>query len=528
MPPKVDQFGFVVQTDQPGGPESENNTPNNEQKSQQSEEYSARNRVREMKWLDMFNRWDFFIKKNQRKLRDRCRKGIPQSCRGKAWLKLTSASKLQQHRSDIYDKLLGKNLDKKLADEIKRDLHRTLPQHTMFLNSTGQGQKKLYEVLKCYALYNPRIGYCQVLSPITAVLLLYMDCEEAFWVLVRICDVYLIGYFDEGMKGIQIDALIFRELCKKFLPKHYSILSRCQIDFVVLVQKWFFCIFSRTLPWHISLRVWDCFFFEGKWCLFRVGLTLLKYSLIEFILNPASADEFTVLKTIHHFNVEALHEEKFLQKSLDFKITSEAKKKLNELCTRQFEKKKAEEIAARRAQQEADTNRGSFLNKIGRYMFTKNKNGINPNEPGSSRGQDENYYYATHKSSNSQRKHKSEPLSDPIHPDMVNEILKPEETGNEEFLEAENTTMNTSGSRSIVVEVKPNHSNTGLSGSRIGRNHSALNDIDKPSRARHSLTLNEADSTENFRPIEAGPGASPKSPKRSPRSTRMLPDIETR
>merc|ERR550532_2615907 len=58
-----------------------------------------------MKWIDMFNRWEFFIKKNQRKLRDRCRKGIPQSCRGKAWLKLTSASKLQQHRSKAWLKL---------------------------------------------------------------------------------------------------------------------------------------------------------------------------------------------------------------------------------------------------------------------------------------------------------------------------------------------------------------------------------------------------------------------------------------
>lgn len=371
MAPKVDQYGFVVASNQSLHPETSGDRTNDEPRSTNpSEEYGARNRIREMKWIDMFNRWDFFIEKNQRKLRDRCRKGIPQSCRGRAWLKLTSAFKLQQHRKHVYPILLSRTLDPKLADEIKRDLHRTLPQHSMFTSSSGIGQKKLFEVLKCYALYNPKVGYCQVLSPITAVLLLYMDCEEAFWVLVRISDVYLVEYFDEGMRGIQIDSLIFRELCKKFLPKHYAILSKCQIDFVVLVQKWFFCIFSRTLPWNITLRVWDSFFFEGKWCLFRVGLTLLKYSLIEIIQQPSSVDEFTVLNTIHKFNVERLDEEKFLMKSLDYKVTSEAKKKLNELCAKRYDKKRMESSNALKAQE----NGQSFFNKIGRYVFQRSAN----------------------------------------------------------------------------------------------------------------------------------------------------------
>ncbi|XP_075259707.1 uncharacterized protein LOC142351523 [Convolutriloba macropyga] len=527
MPPKVDQFGFVLQTEVPAN--AENNSPNVEQKSQQSEEYTARNRVREMKWIDMFNRWEFFIKKNQRKLRDRCRKGIPQSCRGKAWLKLTSASKLQQHRSEIYGKLMTKSLDKKTADEICKDLHRTLPQHSMFVNSSGQGQTKLFEVLKCYALYNPRIGYCQGLSPLAAVLLLYMDCEEAFWVLVRVCDVYLIGYFDESMRGIQIDALIFRELCKKFLPKHYTILSRCQVDFVTLVQKWFFCLFSRTLPWHIVLRVWDCFFFEGKWCLFRIGLTLLKYSLIEFIVNPSQpADDFVVLKTISSFNTETLHEERFLMKSLDFKITSEAKKKLNELCTRQFEKKKAEEIAARRAQQEAESNRGSFLNKM-RYMFKNSKSG-SIDQPAKNSG--ENEHKAGHRGSG-RRKNRSESLSEPIHTDMINEIMKNDDS-REENPDTENTTMNTSGSRSVVVEVKQVY-NGRPGSSKVGHCLTApAPDVKgKFARTHNSLSVNDhrhsRNSADNFKPIDSTPGTSPKAVRKSsPHRAKALPDVETR
>ena len=442
MAPKVDQYGFVVASNQSLHPETSGDRTNGELRSSNpSEEYGARNRIREMKWIDMFNRWDFFIEKNQRKLRDRCRKGIPQSCRGRAWLKLTSAFKLQQHRKHVYPILLSRTLDPKLADEIKRDLHRTLPQHSMFTSSSGIGQKKLFEVLKCYALYNPKVGYCQVLSPITAVLLLYMDCEEAFWVLVRISDVYLVEYFDEGMRGIQIDSLIFRELCKKFLPKHYAILSKCQIDFVVLVQKWFFCIFSRTLPWNITLRVWDSFFFEGKWCLFRVGLTLLKYSLIEIVQHPSSVDEFTVLNTIHKFNVERLDEEKFLVKSLDYKVTSEAKKKLNELCAKRYDKKRMESSNALKAQ---EGNQG-FFNKIGRYVFQRNKDNVEDEAVGVTPTPKEEKSKERRESGTEKRaKNKHLGVGAPPTQDALSDVLKSERNGTDihENGEDDQTTCN--------------------------------------------------------------------------------------
>ena len=48
---------------------------------------------REKKWLDMIKNWDYWMSHNFPKVKERCRKGIPPSLRGKVWLKLTGAEK---------------------------------------------------------------------------------------------------------------------------------------------------------------------------------------------------------------------------------------------------------------------------------------------------------------------------------------------------------------------------------------------------------------------------------------------------
>ncbi|CAL8096141.1 unnamed protein product [Calicophoron daubneyi] len=48
-------------------------------------------RAREMKWRDMCQHWEFWAVKNRNKLRERCRKGIPDSMRCEAWQRLCSS-----------------------------------------------------------------------------------------------------------------------------------------------------------------------------------------------------------------------------------------------------------------------------------------------------------------------------------------------------------------------------------------------------------------------------------------------------
>ena len=63
------------------------------------------------------------------------------------------------------------------------------------------GQAELYRVLKAYSVLNPTDGYCQAMAPIAALLLMSLPAEQAFWIMVMVCDKYIPGYYSPGEKN---------------------------------------------------------------------------------------------------------------------------------------------------------------------------------------------------------------------------------------------------------------------------------------------------------------------------------------
>jgi hypothetical protein len=132
--------------------------------------------------------------------------GIPDRLRGMMWKKLADIASLRDEspplfkvllvrlvrlqRSDhqhMQRVLLTKRLTRvqRLLDEqsgfeaqIQRDINRTFPKHIFFREQGGMGQTALFNTLKAYAVYDKRVGYCQGMGFIIALLLLYMT-EEA-------------------------------------------------------------------------------------------------------------------------------------------------------------------------------------------------------------------------------------------------------------------------------------------------------------------------------------------------------------
>uniref|UniRef100_A0A8C6WIL1 TBC1 domain family, member 10Ab n=1 Tax=Neogobius melanostomus TaxID=47308 RepID=A0A8C6WIL1_9GOBI len=237
-------------------------------------------RQREAKWLEMLNSWDKWMAKNTRRLiKERCQKGIPPSLRGRAWLYLTGGKVKREQNKGKFQELDDQPGDPKWVDIIERDLHRQFPFHEMFSARGGHGQQDLFRVLKAYTLHRPEEGYCQAQAPVAAVLLMHMPAEDAFWVLVQICEKYLPGYYSKGLEAIQLDGEILRALLKKVSPVAYRHLENQNLGPILYMTEWFMCAFSRTLPWASVLRVWDMFLCEGVKILFRVALVLLKYTL---------------------------------------------------------------------------------------------------------------------------------------------------------------------------------------------------------------------------------------------------------
>ncbi|XP_019738371.1 TBC1 domain family member 10A-like isoform X1 [Hippocampus comes] len=236
-------------------------------------------RQREAKWLEMLNSWDKWMAKKHKKVKARCQKGIPPSLRGRAWLYLTGGKVKEEQNRGKFQELDSQPGDPKWVDVIERDLHRQFPFHEMFSARGGHGQQDLFRVLKAYTLHRPEEGYCQAQAPIAAVLLMHMPAEDAFWVLVQICEKYLPGYYSSGLEAIQLDGEILYALLRRVSPVAHRHLKQHKLEPILYMTEWFMCAFSRTLPWASVLRVWDMFLCEGVKILFRVGLVLLKCML---------------------------------------------------------------------------------------------------------------------------------------------------------------------------------------------------------------------------------------------------------
>lgn len=277
-------------------------------------------RQRELKWLEMFDDWEKWMSKRFKKIRDRCRKGIPPSLRSRAWQYLCGSKFLMEHNEGRFDEYLQQPGNPKWEDDITKDLHRQFPQHEMFNSKGSYGQEDLYKILKAYTIHNPRDGYCQAMAPIAAVLLMHMPAEQAFWCFVSICEKYVQGYYSPGLEAIQVDGDVLFGLLKKTQPSVYKHIKKQQIAPILYMTEWFMCLFTRTLPWSTVLRVWDMFFCEGIKVIFRVALVLFKIVFGDTGNFKDCPTLYETLEKLRHIPIQHLDEELVVQDTLRLNI----------------------------------------------------------------------------------------------------------------------------------------------------------------------------------------------------------------
>uniref|UniRef100_A0A8C7IAP3 TBC1 domain family member 8 n=1 Tax=Oncorhynchus kisutch TaxID=8019 RepID=A0A8C7IAP3_ONCKI len=231
--------------------------------------------VKERLWDDHFSAYGRGVHMfRTEKIQKLVAMGIPESLRGELWMTFSDSSSELASHPDYYSGLVTESIGHSslATEEIERDLHRSLPDHPAFQNVTGIAA--LRRVLTAYAHRNPKIGYCQSMNILASVLLLYTKEEEAFWLLVAVCERMLPDYFNRRVIGAQVDQSVFEELIQERLPElaeHIPDLSPLSS----LSLSWFLTLFLSVLPFRSAVCVVDCFFFHGIKAIFQLGLAVL-------------------------------------------------------------------------------------------------------------------------------------------------------------------------------------------------------------------------------------------------------------
>nr|XP_033782875.1 TBC1 domain family member 9B isoform X1 [Geotrypetes seraphini] len=228
------------------------------------------------------------------KTRELVLKGIPENLRGELWLLFSGAwNEMVTHPgyyADLVEKSMGRyNL---ATEEIERDLHRSMPEHPAFHNELGMAA--LRRVLTAYAFRNPNIGYCQAMNIVTSVLLLYCNEEQAFWLLVALCERMLPDYYNSRVVGALVDQGVFEELTRDYLPQ----LSEKMQDLGVISTislSWFLTLFLSVMPFESAVIIVDCFFYEGIKLILQVSLAVLDANMEQLLKCSDEGEAMTVL-----------------------------------------------------------------------------------------------------------------------------------------------------------------------------------------------------------------------------------------
>ncbi|MGH0150148.1 UNVERIFIED_CONTAM: hypothetical protein FKN15_076885 [Acipenser sinensis] len=154
--------------------------------------------------------------------------------------------------------------------------------------------------------FNPKLA----MNIVTSVLLLYAKEEEAFWLLVALCERMLPDYYNTRVVGkyssiihhcitffkprALVDQGVFEELAHEYVPQLYD----CMQDLGVISTislSWFLTMFLSVMPFESAVVVVDCFFYEGIKVIFQLALAVLDSNIDKLLNCKDDGEAMTVL-----------------------------------------------------------------------------------------------------------------------------------------------------------------------------------------------------------------------------------------
>ncbi|TSK45889.1 TBC1 domain family member 9B [Bagarius yarrelli] len=212
------------------------------------------------------------------KTRELVLKGIPESLRGELWLLFSGAQNEMVTHPGYYAELVEQAMGRctLATEEIERDLHRSMPEHHAFQNEMGIAALR------------------RAMNIVTSVLLLYCTEEEAFWLLVALCERMLPDYYNTRVVGALVDQGVFEELTRECLPLLYEHMQELGVISTISLS-WFLTLFLSVMPFDSAVLLVDCFFYEGIKVIFQVSLAVLHANMEKLLNCNDEGEAMTIL-----------------------------------------------------------------------------------------------------------------------------------------------------------------------------------------------------------------------------------------
>ncbi|BHF78049.1 hypothetical protein SprV_0602115900 [Sparganum proliferum] len=206
-------------------------------------------------------------------------KGIPPPIRTMMWPKLLRVK--QAMRPNVYKTMLNYAFDTSTdIRQIDLDINRTFRSTTFFREAFGPRQQALFNILSAYSVYNSEVGYCQGMSDMAGMLLIYiMDDESAFWALAQLLNGpkhKMHSLFVRDFPGLKRFFKHHEKVLQVLLPSVHKHFQEQDLETCTYALKWYMQCFLGRLPISLTLRVWDIFLLEGEKILVAMAYNILK------------------------------------------------------------------------------------------------------------------------------------------------------------------------------------------------------------------------------------------------------------
>ncbi|CAI5708265.1 unnamed protein product [Hyaloperonospora brassicae] len=187
-------------------------------------------------------------------------------------------------------------------------------------------EAKMRRVLRAYAVYNPRVGYCQGMGFLVRLLAEVADNEaDIFWLFVGISEPENNqNLYEPGMVVLQPYLAKFELLFSTHMPRLYSHFQAEGVHVATFCTRWFLTFFSsfETLAPTLVIRLLDIFIIDGWRIMFSVSLVILN-ELQQQLLKNDMEGILRILQFPRRFMPEAdqLRQQQLVRQALAFSMS---------------------------------------------------------------------------------------------------------------------------------------------------------------------------------------------------------------